>query len=130
MRSRRSTLTLMALCLAAPYTSAVSAFDFDDVARKAESQARQPYRAPTRQAPPELQALTYDEYRYIRFRPERSRWRAEKLPFELMFLHLGGKYVTLPVRLNEVVGDRVRHIRYDGEDFYLERNKLSPKGWG
>jgi glucan biosynthesis protein len=62
MRSRRSTLTLIALCLAALHSSAVSAFDFEDVARKAESQARRPYRPPSRQAPPELQALTYDEY--------------------------------------------------------------------
>ena len=126
---RRSTLTLIALCLAALHSSAASAFDFEDVARRAESLSRQPYRAPSREAPAELQALTYDEYRYIRFRPERSRWRPEKLPFELMFLHLG-KYVKLPVRMNEIEADRVRYIRYDGDDFYLERNKLSPKAWG
>jgi len=120
----------MAICFAALHISAANAFDFENVARKAESQARHPYRPPARQAPAELQALTYDEYRYIRFRPERSRWREEQLPFELMFLHLGGKYATLPVRLNEIVLGRAHPIRYDGADFYLERNKLSPKGWG
>jgi glucans biosynthesis protein len=130
MLSTRSTQTLIALCLAALHCSTAGAFDFEDVARKAESQARWPYRAPTRQAPLELQALSYDEYRFIRFRPERSRWRDEQLPFELMFLHLGGEYQTLPVHLNEITPDRVRHIRYDGDDFYLERNQLSPWSWG
>ena len=130
MRSRKFALTLVALSLAALHSDAVSAFDFDDVARKAESQARQPYRAPSRQAPPELQALNYDQYRYIRFRPERSRWRPEKLPFELMFFHLGGEFQTLPVRMNEIAPGGVRYIRYDSADFYLARNKLSPKNWG
>ena len=129
MRSRGSTLTLILLCLAVLHGSRVSAFDFEDVAHKAESQARRPYRAPSREAPLELQALSYDEYRYIRFRPERSRWRAEKLPFELMFLHLGRSQI-LPVRMNEIASDRVRYIRYEGDDWYLERNKLSPKTWG
>ena len=110
--------------------AAAAAFDFADVAGKAESQARQAYRTPSRQAPPELQALNYDQYRYIRFLPERSRWRAEKLPFELMFFHLGGEFQTLPVRMNEIAPSGVRYIRYDSADFYLARNKLSPKNWG
>jgi glucans biosynthesis protein len=129
--SRKSAFALAVLCLAALFGNAARAFDFDDLARKAQSQARRAYRPPTSQAPPELQALTYDEYRYIRFRPERSYWRSDHLPFELMFLHLGGEYQTLPVRLNEIVGNRVYYIPYDSADFYLERNTtLSPKRWG
>ena len=118
------------ILLVALHGAAAAAFDFGDVAGKAESQARQAYRAPSRQAPPELQALNYDQYRYIRFRPERSRWRAEKLPFELMFFHLGGEFQTLPVRMNEIAPGGARYIRYDSADFYLARNKLSPKNWG
>ena len=63
-------------------------------------------------APAQLQALNYDQYRDIRFRPDRALWRAEKLPFELMFFHLG-KFQTEPVRIER--GRRpqgARHIRY------------------
>jgi len=130
MRSRKFTLTLIALSLAGLHSGAVGAFDFEDVARKAESQARRPFRPPSREAPPELQALTYDEYRYIRFRPRTLPLApGENYRSSSCFLHLG-KYVKLPVRMNEIEADRVRYIPYDGDDFYLERNKLSPKAWG
>ena len=56
-------------------TSAVGAFSFEDVAERAQLQARQPYRDTSRKAPAQLQALTYDQYRDIRFRPERALWR-------------------------------------------------------
>ncbi|HOX18731.1 MAG TPA: glucan biosynthesis protein, partial [Spirochaetales bacterium] len=37
--------------------------------------------------PAELEALGYDNYRDIRFRPDRAIWRAEGRPFDLMFFH-------------------------------------------
>ena len=40
---------------------------------------------------------TTTHYRDIRFRPEKALWRAEKLPFELMFFHQG-RAVPEPVR--------------------------------
>ena len=90
------------ILLVALHGAAAAAFDFDDVAAQSRSsQARQAYRSPSRKPPAELQALTYDQYRDIRFRPDHALWRAEKLPFELMFFHLG-KFQTEPVRINEV----------------------------
>src|SRR4051812_30320248 len=77
------------------------AFDFEDVATKAQQQAQRPYQPVSRKPPAELQALTYDQYRDIRFRPDRALWRKEDLPFEVMFFHLG-KFQTEPVRINEV----------------------------
>ena len=53
----------------------------------------------------ELQALSYDQYRDIRFRPDHALWRAENLPFELMFFHLG-KFQTESVGINEVTSAR------------------------
>ena len=49
--------------------------------------------------PAALRDLDYDAYRDIRFRPEKALWRAEKLPFELMFFHQG-RAVPEPVRIN------------------------------
>ena len=106
-----------------------SAFEFDDVARRAEALARTPYADAGQQPPTELQALTYDQYRDIRFRPARALWRAEALPFELMFFHLG-KFQIHPVRIHEVVDRRVKAIEYDRADFDYGENDLSPEDWG
>jgi periplasmic glucans biosynthesis protein len=107
----------------------VGAFDFDDLAARAKSQAQRPYQSGSRKPPAELQALTYDQYRDIRFRPDHALWRAENLPFELMFFHLG-KFQTEPVRINEVTVRGARHIRYRSADFDYGKNKLSPATWG
>src|SRR5919112_1674691 len=97
--------------LAVVHGGTVAAFDFDDVAEQAQIQARQPHRSSGRKAPAQLQALTYDQYRDIRFRPERALWRAEKLPFEVMFFHLG-KFQKESVRIDEVTQQGARHIGY------------------
>lgn len=123
---RRCTATALLALAAAP---ALAAFGFDDVARRAEQLARQPYRAPAFRLPAELEKLSYDGYRDIRFDPARALWRSEKLPFELQFFHLG-KFQTLPVQLNEVTPQGVRHLAFDGRQFDYGKNKLTPQAWG
>lgn len=110
-------------------TQPVAAFDFEEIAARARQQSLRPYRSDSRKPPAELQALTYDQYRDIRFRPDHAWWRQEQLPFELMFFHLG-KFQTEPVRINEVTERGARHIRYQSADFDYGRNKLTPKAWG
>jgi glucans biosynthesis protein len=105
------------------------AFDFDDVAARAQAQAQKPYRPLTRKPPSELAALTYDQYRDIRFRPDHALWRKDDVPFELMFFHLG-KFQMEPVLINEVTAQGVRHVRYRSADFDYGQNKLSPAKWG
>lgn len=127
-----SFLTVMTCALAGMLSltsDPARAFDFDDVAARAESQAQKPYVATTRKPPAELAALTYDQYRDIRFRPDQALWRRDDLPFELMFFHLG-KFQTEPVLINEIDGGKARHIRYRTIDFDYGRNKLSPERWG
>ena len=82
------------------------AFDFDDVANLARRKARTPFQPFDRVQPAELQALGYDRFRDIRFRPERAIWRAEGLPFDLMFFHRGQDNPR--VRMNEVVATQAR----------------------
>ncbi len=123
-------LVRFACCLAlALHVGAAGAFSFDDVAEQAQLQARQPYRSSARKAPAQLQALDYDQYRDIRFRPERALWRADKLPFELMFFHLG-KFQKDAVRIDEVMPQGTRHIPYRASEFDFGKNKLSPQSWG
>ncbi|MFT3858657.1 MAG: glucan biosynthesis protein G [Aquabacterium sp.] len=111
-------------------STAAHAFGFDDVDRLAKAQATQAWRAPANALPPELKALNYDQYRDIRFKPDRALWRKEGLPFELMFFHLG-LYQTQAVRLHEITPQgEVRDIAFDSDDFDYGANKLSPRRWG
>jgi len=120
---------LAGLLVWASQAGPVQAFSFEDVAARAEKQARTPYRSETRNPPAELQALSYDQYRDIRFRPDHALWRKEPLPFEVMFFHLG-KFQTEPVRINEVTPRGVRHIPYKSSLFDYGNNELSPQKWG
>src|SRR5689334_13863965 len=61
---------------------------FDDVTHLAEALARVPYRAPPA-ADPALAALSYDDYRQIRFRAENALWRGSGSLFELQFFPRG-----------------------------------------
>lgn len=105
------------------------AFGFDDVARQAQALAAKPHVASGFKLPAELKSLSYDQYRDIRFKPDQSMWRAEALPFELAFFHLG-KFQTEPVRINEVTASGVRHVTFDPKSFDYGKNKLSPAKWG
>lgn len=120
---------LLSLLLVAASSEAASTFDFETIAAQAESQAKRPYQSGSRKPPAELQALTYDQYRDIRFRPDHAVWRTENLPFELMFFHIG-KFQTEPVRMNEVTARGARHIRYQSSYFDYGKNKLSSQAWG
>ena len=124
---RRAACTLFGCVLSVASVWPVAhAFDFDDVAALARKQARSAYRLERKQ-PAELQALNYDQYRDIRFRPDHALWRQEKLPFEVMFFHVGK--ANERVRINEI-DRKVRHIPYDRGDFDYGKNTLSPETWG
>lgn len=106
------------------------AFSFEQVIELARQRAAQPPTAPATSAlPPELASLDYDQYRDIRFKPDRALWRQEKLPFELMYFHLGF-FQTQPVRLHEVVQGQVRPLGFDPSQFDYGKNRLSPRQWG
>jgi len=103
---------------------AAHAFDFEDVATRARQLMVSAYKAPAATLPPELRDLDYDALRDIRFRPERSLWHTDKLPFELMFFHPGRSFQE-PVRINTVeLGGAVRRVEFDPAMFDYGRNKF------
>ena len=111
-----------AVALALPM--AAQAFDFEELAGRARELANAAYKTPSAQLPPELRELDYDAYRDIRFRPERALWRAEKLPFELMFFHPGRNFVE-PVRINTLEpGGAVKRVEFDPAMFDYGRNRI------
>lgn len=106
-----------------------AAFDFEHVSQLARERAAQPYRPSASTLPQSLAQLNYDQVRDIRWRPEKSLWRSEKLPFEAMFFHLG-LYQTEPVRLHEITPQGVRPIDYRSADFDYGKNAVQPLSWG
>jgi glucans biosynthesis protein len=105
------------------------AFGFDDVERHARALAAQPYQPDATKLPPEWAKLDYGQYNEIRFRPERALWQAQKLPFEVQFFHPGFRY-TRPVRINEVVDNRVAEVPYARESFDFGRAPVDPSAVG
>jgi glucans biosynthesis protein len=104
---------------------AAAAFGFEDVDRLAKDRASRPQPKPAFALPKGLKDLNYDQTRDIRFNPDRALWRADKLPFEIQFFHLGG-YFDQPVRVHEIVGKEVREVAFDPGQFNYGANKLDP----
>ncbi len=105
------------------------AFGFDDVAEIARQQAAAPYQAPDERLPAALSSLDYDALRDIRYRPERAVWRAEGLPFELQFFHLGGSN-RAAVAVHELQAGQARPLAYDATAWDYGRNRLDSSGFG
>jgi glucans biosynthesis protein len=118
--------TFLALAAAACiYPLPALGFGFDDVAERARRLSAVTYKLPDANLPKELKALDYDQYRDIRYKADRALWRDAKLPFEIAFFHLG-LYFDRPVRINEVIGENVRPIRFDPRLFDYGANKIDP----
>lgn len=104
---------------------AALAFSFDDVAHSAEQLAAAPYKKPGETLPKELAALTYDQYRDIRYRPEALLWRDAKLPFDIGFHHRG-LYYDQPVKISEINEQGIAEIKFDPGLFDYGANKIDP----
>jgi glucans biosynthesis protein len=101
-------------------------FGFEDVAKRAEKLALSAYQKPSAALPRTVKALNYDEYRDIRFRPDRALWRNAKLPFEIMFFHRGFFYEE-PVAVHEITPEGERSIQFDPDAFDYGKNKVDPQ---
>jgi glucans biosynthesis protein len=91
------------------------AFDANVVRQAARDLAAKPYQAPDRKLPDALSKLDYDQYRAIRFRPDRALWRGG-LPFQVEFFHRGFLYLDR-VDVFEVVDGKSSPILYNADLF-------------
>ncbi len=103
-------------------------FSFESVITRARTLASFPYMAPDDTLPSELQNLSYDEHRDIRFVRENGPWYNQKLPYEIQFFHLGNIF-TVSVPINEIVNGKSNPIRYSAAFFDYGRNKLNSKNF-
>ena len=104
-------------------SGAAGAFSLDDAAARAEKLAAGPYQKPNAGLPKSIKALTYDQHRDIRFRPERALWRNAKLNFEIMFFHRGWLHEDA-VRIREVGPEGEREVPFDAEAFDYGKNAV------
>lgn len=67
-------------------------FTFENVVGEAKDLSEKPFRSPKGEIPDPLMNIKYDQWRDIRFRPDKALWREEKLPFTAQFFHPGLYY--------------------------------------
>lgn len=129
-QQRRPTALLgLALCVGAVAASRAQparAFDLEDVAKQAQHLAAQPYQDPSGKVPQWLLDLAYDQYRDIRFRPEKALWRDRKLPFSIQFFH-PGSYYDRAVRINEVTPSGVVPVSFSPDQFDYGKNEFGSR---
>ncbi len=83
----------------------------EELVRFARDLARSAYVPPPSSLPAGLEALTYDEYRAIAYRPDAAIWRGEAR-FELQLFHPGFLYRD-PVRLHLIADGTVSPLPFD-----------------
>ena len=103
-----------------------SAFGIEDVAKRAKRLAAQPYREPDRSQPQWLREITYDQWRDIRFRPERALFLDKNLPFTVQFFHPGFHFDRL-VRVNIVTNQGVAPVPFAPDMFDYGKNEFGSR---
>lgn len=112
----------LALGTVAPLGAAELPFDFEVLQFKAKTLASQPYVARASKVPKSLEKLTYDQHREIRFVPDRTWWRREKLPFQIDFFHPGFIF-NHTVQVSELVNGMAAPIAFDSKMYEYGRNQ-------
>lgn len=101
---------------AQPKADASTSFDANLVRQRARKLAEAPFKPQDNKLPGTLKDIDYDQYRAIRFRPDRALWRGEGLPFEVQFFHRGVLFVDT-IEVYEVREGKARPISYSPDLF-------------
>ncbi len=87
-RAMPTVILVTVLGLLSPAMATAADALFEQVIKQAQKRASLPYQPPTGQLPAELHDMDYDQYRNIRFRPERALW-ADDDGFRVQLFHTG-----------------------------------------
>jgi glucans biosynthesis protein len=107
-------------------------FSFEMVRDLARQAASRDYEDADDDLPDYLADIGYDQYRDIRYRPDRALWRDENLPFEVQFFHRGFLYKPR-VDVAVVAFGEVQPIVFDPSQFHYGNNAFPepvPAGLG
>jgi glucans biosynthesis protein len=100
-------------------------FDAQQVRQMARDLAAKPYKQGDQALPPELEKLSYDDYRNIRFNTDRSLWRGQGLPFEVQLLHRGFIFRDR-VDIFVVADGKAQKLAYTQDLFRFEHGLARP----
>lgn len=96
-------------------------FDFAEVEAKAKKLAAQPFSRDDGDLPDFLSNMGSEHYRDIHFKPEKSLWRDERLPFQVQLFHRGYLYRGR-VTVNLVASGALQAIPYNSDFFDFGQN--------
>src|SRR5262249_40046556 len=99
-------------------TQTAPPFRHEVVQQIAAELAQKAFEAPPAGAAKATEGLDYDQFRQIRFRPERTIWRGEGLDFQLQVLPTGWLFKS-PIDINLVDGGNLRPLAPDNGYFDL-----------
>ena len=124
MSSLRIRLVLLSVLAATCARAAADdVFDFEVLRYQAKVLAERPYFQRASKVPAALLKLDYDHYRDIRFRPEESLWRRERLPFQLQFFHPGFSF-DRTVQINILHDKAVEPVEFSPALFDYGANRI------
>jgi periplasmic glucans biosynthesis protein len=124
---RKLVLAVVAMLLAsASPAPAQGRFDLTRVAAIAEELAAKPYGGRDPTVPDWLTSLTYDQWRDIRFRPEKALWAEGKQRFTVQFFHVGLFY-DRPVEIHVVDAEGVRPVPFSPAQFDYGKNDFASR---
>ncbi|RJR26005.1 MAG: glucans biosynthesis protein [Desulfobacteraceae bacterium] len=101
-------------------------FGMSHVEARARDLASRPFQDTAGGVPEYLLRISYDQWRDIRFKPEKSLWRKEGLPFELQFFHPGLFYNKM-VSINIVTQEGVKELPFSTEFFNYGENDFQAR---
>lgn len=125
----RSVAAAMLLLLSHSSTlrsAAQAAFDLDDVTARAEELAKEPYQDGQGKIPKWLLDVSYDQWRDIRFRPEKALWQDRKQRFTVQFFHPGLLY-DRAVAIHVVSADGVHPVPFFPNHFDYGKNDFASR---
>lgn len=102
-------------------------FRDDFVRNLAQEMAGKPYVDEKIELPAGFDALTYDQYRDIRFNTDRSIWKGEEHGFSFDMFHSGFLF-TKPVDIHVIEGNRQAKLKYDPNLFVFGPQVAAPDG--
>jgi len=131
MSDTARTVRLVALLACAPLVAtaprSASAFALDDVVAQAQQLAAKPYQDARDAVPAWLREVDYDQYRDIRFRPERALWLDRTHPFTVQFFHPGFYYDRV-VRIHTVSrSGEVAPVPFSPDQFDYGHNEFGSR---
>lgn len=130
---RHATRTLVSVALFfGMVTPAFAGFDMEQVIANAQELAKTSFEDPTSTVPKWLLDISYDQWRDIRFRPDRALWLEGKQRFTVQLFH-PGLYYDRVVGINVVDAHGVHRVPFSPGQFDYGKNDFAsrvPQGLG